>query len=143
MKGLFHFLFKNRPGGVFIPSRPGLSRQEGAFRGRAGLLRASLTMQYSPDLLAAVTLIVGLNVLDAFFTLIVLEEGGSEVNPLVQSALDAWGNRFWIWKFVMVSSNVVLLCLCSHLRYVKAFIVGICLLYTAVVMYQVVFLNLR
>ncbi len=112
-------------------------------QGKAGLLRSSLAVHYSPDLLIALTLISGLNVLDAFFTMIILDQGGREVNPLVQLAMDAWGDRFWIWKFIVVSANIVLLCLCSHLKYVKAFIFGICFLYAAVVMYQILFLNLQ
>ena len=118
-----------------------VEKREG--QGKAGLLRSSLAVQYSPDLLIALTLIVGLNVLDAFFTMIILDQGGSEVNPLVQLAMDAWGERFWFWKFAVVSSNIVLLCLCSHLKYVKAFIFGICFLYIAVVMYQILLLNLQ
>jgi hypothetical protein len=110
-------------------------------RGKAGLMWSSLAVHYSPDLLIALTLILGLNVLDAMFTMIILDQGGREVNPLVQLAMDAWGDRFWIWKFIVVSSNIVLLCLCSHLKYVKASIFGICFIYAAVVMYQILLLN--
>jgi hypothetical protein len=117
--------------------------EDGAFRKKACQLRDTLKVRYSPDLLIAVTLIVGLNVLDAFFTMIILDQGGREFNPLVGAAMEAWGENFWIWKFVMVSSNIVLLCLCSHLRYVKASIFGICFLYTILVMYQIVLLNLQ
>jgi hypothetical protein len=125
-----------------IPGREDLGQPKVTFWGKPGLLRESLKVQYPPDLLIAMTLIVGLNVIDAFFTMIILEQGGREANPVVQLAMDAWGDHFWIWKFVMVSSNIVLLCLCSHLKYVKAMIFGVCCLYTAVVMYQLVLLNL-
>jgi hypothetical protein len=125
-----------------IPGRDDLGQPNGAFRKAFGLLRDSLKVQYPPDLLIAMTLIVGLNVIDALFTMIILEQGGKEGNPLVQLAMDAWGDHFWIWKFVMVSSNIVLLCLCSHMKYVKAMIFGVCCLYAAVVMYQLVLLNL-
>jgi len=116
---------------------------DGAFRKKAGQLRDTLKIRYSPDLLIAVTLIVGLNVLDAFFTMVILDQGGREVNPIVRAAMDTWGEGYWIWKFVIVSSNICLLCLCSHLKYVKASIFGICFLYTALIMYQVVLLNLQ
>jgi len=118
-------------------------QQNGAFRRKAGQLRNTLKVRYSPDLLFAVTLIVGLNVLDAFFTVIILDQGGKEVNPVVRAAIDAWGEHFWIWKFIMVSSNTFLLCLCSHLKYVKASIFGICFLYMALIIYQIVLLNLQ
>jgi hypothetical protein len=126
---------------ISIPGKSAPWQRDGAIRKKVGLLRDRLKVHYGSDLLIAATLIVGLNVLDAFFTMIILDQGGREVNPIVKAAMDAWGERFWIWKFVMVSSNICLLCLCSHLKYVKASIFGICFLYTALIMYQVVLLN--
>ena len=144
MKETIRAFFRNRRSNLF-PIRGDFSpwREDGAFRRKACQLRDTLKIRYSPDLLIAVTLIVGLNVLDAFFTMIILDQGGREINPLVRAAMEAWGENFWIWKFVMVSSNIVLLCLCSHLKYVKASIFVICFLYTAMVMYQIVLLNLQ
>jgi len=136
------FLKNRRRDLLSIPGQSGPWRRDGALRRETGLVRDTLKVQYPPDLLIAMTLIVGLNVIDAFFTMIILEQGGKEGNPFVQLAIDAWGDRFWIWKFVMVSSNIVLLCLCSHMKYVKAMIFGVCCLYAAVVMYQLVLLNL-
>ncbi len=116
---------------------------------RVGFLRGAkifpptlpLDFHYGRDLLLALILTVGLNVLDSLFTMIILEEGGKEVNPIVRAAIAAWGDRFWIWKFALVSVNLVLLCLLSHMRIVRTVIFGICFIYIAVIMYQVALLQ--
>lgn len=87
--------------------------------------------------MALIVLILGLNVLDSAFTLMILECGGRELNPIVQCAIDMYGDHFWIWKFAVVSVNVTVLCLYSKFRYVEKILLGICLLYFAVVCYQV------
>jgi hypothetical protein len=93
--------------------------------------------RYHPRLLFLILLIVGLNILDSLFTLMILECGGHELNPIVQSAIAMYGDHFWIWKFGIVSVNVTVLCLCSKFRYVEKILLGICLVYLTVVLYQV------
>jgi len=104
---------------------------------KASWLRNCLAVRYRPDLLIAMTLISGLNILDYFFTMVILDQGGKEINPFVQSAMETWGDHFWIWKFSIVSLNVILLCLHSKFKYVKKIILGICLVYLATVLYQI------
>ena len=96
---------------------------------------------YSPSLLFFLLLIIGLNVLDSFFTMIILDHGGREVNPIVRAAIDFYGDHFWVWKFAIVSINVVLLCLHSKFRYVQNIICGISFVYLAIVLYQIVLLT--
>ena len=93
--------------------------------------------RYSPSLLFFLLLIVGLNLLDALFTMMILDYGGCEVNPIVRSAIGIYGDRFWVWKFSIVSVNVILLCLHIKFKYVKKIILGICLIYLAIVIYQI------
>ncbi len=96
---------------------------------------------YSPTLLFFLTLLVGLNILDSTFTMIILESGGWEVNPIVRSAIDLYGERFWIWKFGIVSGNVILLCIYSKTRYVRDIIAVICLIYLGIVLYQIMLMT--
>jgi hypothetical protein len=98
---------------------------------------------YSPRLLFFLTLVVGLNVLDSLFTMIILDLGGKEVNPIAYSAFEVYGDHFWIWKFGLVSVGVILLCLCNRLKYLKGVIVGLACLYSIVVAYQIALLNLH
>jgi hypothetical protein len=121
---------------------PGLSRY--TFLGRRRHLRrkeeskqGGYVDKYSPSLLFFLILILGLNVLDALFTIMILEREGWEANPVVRSVMDLHGNQFWIWKFAIVSTCLVMLCLHSKFKRVKAIIIGISAIYTAVILYQI------
>ncbi len=98
---------------------------------------------YSPKLLFILTLLIGLNILDSFFTMMILDLGGEEVNPLIRSAIGVYGDRFWIWKYALVSVCAILLCLCSRVKYIKGVILGLACLYFVVVAYQIALLNLH
>ena len=79
---------------------------------------------------------MGLNILDALFTMMILDLGGWEVNPLVDSVIALWGDRFWIWKFAIVSASLIVLCLHSKFRFVKAVILGVTVIYIGIVLHQ-------
>jgi hypothetical protein len=93
--------------------------------------------RYGPGLLFFLVLILGLNVLDAFLTMTILEDGGWEMNPVVRSAIQLYGDRFWVWKFVTVSVPLILLCLHSKFRLVMPVLLGISAVYVTVVLFQV------
>jgi len=88
-------------------------------------------------LLFLLVLILGLSVLDAILTMMILEGGGWEVNPVVRSAIHLYGDKFWIWKFITVSIPLILLCLHSKFRRVMLVLYGISAIYIAVVLFQV------
>jgi hypothetical protein len=79
---------------------------------------------------------VGLNILDALFTTMILDFGGWEINPLVDSAIKLWGDKFWVWKFAIVSASSVVLCLHSKFRFVMGVILGISVIYIGIVLHQ-------
>ena len=125
---------------------PGLSRY--TFFGRRGNIRrkeeterGGYVDRYSPALFFFLILVLGLNVLDALFTLMILDRHGWEVNPVVRSVIQLHGTQFWIWKFAVVSTCLVMLCLHSKFRRVKAIIVGISTIYVAVILYQIYLLT--
>ena len=93
--------------------------------------------RYGPGLLFLLVLILGLNVLDALLTTMILQDGGWEINPVVRSAIQLYGDRFWVWKFVTVSVPLILLCLHSKFRLVMPVLFGISAIYMAVVLFQV------
>jgi hypothetical protein len=62
--------------------------------------------QYSSLLLFLLISIIGLNVLDALFTLMILDLKGWEANPVVGSVIALYGTKFWIWKFFIVSVSL-------------------------------------
>ena len=93
--------------------------------------------RYGPILLFFLISIAGLNVMDALFTMMILDLKGWEVNPIVRSVIELYGENFWIWKFVIVSSSLVLVCLHSLFRGVKVAVVCIGFIYLGVILYQI------
>ena len=120
---------------------PGLSRytffgRRNTFRRKAEQQRGGYVDRYSSSLLFFLVAIVGLNVLDAFFTMMILDLKGWEANPVVRSVISLYGTKFWIWKFSIVSVSLALLCLHSRFRFVKGMIIAVGCLYVVVVAYQ-------
>ena len=91
---------------------PGLSRY--TFLGRRKMIRRKSDSQrggyidrYSSTLFFFLVTIIGLNVLDALFTLMILDLKGWEANPVVNSVISLYGTKFWVWKFSIVSVSLV------------------------------------
>ena len=121
---------------------PGLSRftlrgQRRAFRRDEDQKTGGYVDRYSSGLLFLLTLVVGLNVLDALFTMMILDDGGQEVNPIIGYVIQLYGDRFWIWKFVIVSIPLTLLCVLSKFRFVMPVILGIISISVLVILYQI------
>jgi len=92
--------------------------------------------RYSSVLLTLLVLIVGFNVLDSLFTMMILDSKGYEVNPIVGAVIDLHGEKFWIWKFGVVSFCLVLLCLHSKFKWTRGVIIVLSSIYLTVVIYQ-------
>jgi hypothetical protein len=118
-------------------SRFSLQGRRKAFRRREDQKSGGYVDRYSPGLLFLLTLVAGLNVLDALFTMMILDSGGWEVNPIVRSIIQIYGDGFWIWKFAIVSIPLVLLCLHSKFRLVIPVILGITAISVMVILYQI------
>ena len=93
--------------------------------------------RYHAGLLFLITLIVGLNVLDALFTMMILDDGGCEMNPVVCSVIQLYSDRFWAWKFAIVSVPLILLCLHSKFRWVITVIIGLSIINIMNIVYQI------
>jgi hypothetical protein len=112
-----------------------------AIRRKDDLAKGGYVDRYSATLFFFLVLIIGLNILDSLFTLMILDAQGWELNPIVRSVIDLYGYEFWIWKFFFVSSCLVLLSPHSKVRRVKVAFVFISLIYLSTVLYQMVLLN--
>ena len=125
---------------------PGLSRftffgRRSTFRRQDDKTKGRYVDRYSPTLFFLLVLIVGLNVLDAVFTMMILDKRGYEANPVVQSVMEILGNKFWMWKFALVAFRLVLLCLHSRFRLVRFVIICLTSIYLLVVAYQILILS--
>jgi len=118
-------------------SRFSLRGRRRAFRRKEDQERGGYVDQYSPGLLFLLTLVAGLNVLDSLFTMMILDDGGWEINPIVRSIIQLYGNGFWIWKFSIVSIPLTLLCLHSKFRLAIPAILGITAISVIVILYQI------
>jgi len=121
---------------------PALSRftlwgRRTTFRRNEDRARGGYVDRYSSGLLFILTMVAGLNILDAWFTMMILENGGWEINPVLRSVIELYGNRFWVWKYAIVSFPLVLLCLHSKFRLVIPIILGISVINIVVILYQI------
>jgi len=108
------------------------------FRRKVDQQRSGYIDQYSTKIFFFLVLIAGLNLLDAFFTMMILDLGGWEVNPIVASVITLCGEKFWVWKFGIVSASLIILCLHSKFKLVEAVILGTTVLYIGILVHQVV-----
>jgi len=121
---------------------PGISRfalwgRRRTFRRKEDQEKGGYIDYYHSGLLILLTLAVGLTVLDAFFTMIILDDGGWEINPVVRSVIQLYGHKFWIWKFLIVSISLTLLCIHSKFRFVTPVILGVITVSVLVILYQI------
>ncbi len=93
--------------------------------------------RYSPTLLFFLLLILGLNILDSFFTMMIMDLGGVELNPMVRFFMKIHGDKFWIWKFVIVASCLVTLCLHRGFKLIRTIVILISAVYLLIVVYQI------
>jgi hypothetical protein len=108
--------------------RRGIDRQKGGYVDR-----------YSTGMFIVLIIIIVSNVFDSLLTMAILNRGGEEVNPIVSWAIEAYGNKFWIWKFLITSFCLTLLCLHSQIGRFKAFhaTIAISFIYVIVLLYQI------
>lgn len=73
---------------------------------------------HGPRILVLVLAIIGLNVADAWFTLLFLSHGGRELNPFVQMVLDLDGHPLpFLWcKTVGIGLACAFLTMTKHFR---------------------------
>jgi hypothetical protein len=108
------------------------------FRRKSDQQRGGYVDHYNGLLFLFLISAVTLNILDALITIMILDLGGWEVNPIVRSAIEVYGDKFWVWKFVIVSACAVFLCLHCKFRRAKPIIVSLNIYYIFVVFFNVV-----
>ena len=124
-----------------IKPTPALSRftlwgRRRTFRRKSDQQKGGYVDHYDALLFFFIISVVALNVLDAFITIVSLDLGGWEVNPIVRWAIEAHGDKFWIWKFAIVSASLVFLCLHCKFRRARLSIVSLNIYYLFVVFFN-------
>jgi len=106
-------------------------------RRKADRERGGYVDRYSNIFFLLLVLILGLNILDSLFTMMIIDLGGQEFNPLVSAFMKLHGDRFWIWRFVIASIALILLYLHRGYIMVRRMIIAIGLIYIVIVSYQI------
>ena len=92
--------------------------------------------RYEAWLVGALVAISALCALDAVFTLLYIQKGGSEANPVMAVVIE-WGPLpFLVIKCVVTNLGLVILCLHKNFRYVKAVICWLLAIYSALLVYH-------
>lgn len=112
-----------------------------SFRRREDRFRGGYVDRYGHRLFTVLLWIVVLNIFDALFTHMILDCGGTELNPVADWAITAFGNHFIVWKLAVIGCGLLLLCLHSKFRIAKAVIAMAVILYSGVVFYQIVLMS--
>ena len=111
------------------------------FRRREDRLRGGYVDRYGHRLFTVLLWIVVLNIFDALFTHMILDCGGTELNPVADWAIATFGNHFIVWKLGVIGCGLLLLCLHSKFLIAKAVIAMAVILYSGVVFYQIVLMS--
>jgi Domain of unknown function (DUF5658) len=103
---------------------------------RASSSADTFTDLYSPAVLAVLLGICALNLLDAFFTLVYLQRGGSEANPIADAMLRKSPTFFVFWKTFVLGNALAILCLHKNFRRARAGIVVGAGIYVLLILYH-------
>ncbi len=88
--------------------------------------------RYSHNLLLTLLIIVLLSIFDAYFTIMHVERGAREINPLMDFLIGYGDLYFFVAKYTLTALGVFLLCLYKNLLLVRILIGLVMLLYLTV-----------
>jgi hypothetical protein len=111
------------------------------FRRREDRLRGGYVDRYGHRLFTVLIGIVVLNIFDAMFTHMILDSGGTELNPVAGWAITLFGHHFIVWKLAVIGLGLLVLCLHSKFRVARAAIAIAAALYSGIVLYQMVLIS--
>jgi len=106
------------------------------FRRKSDQEKGGYVDRYSRIVFFLMVLILGLNILDSLFTMMILDLGGQEFNPFVRSFIELHGDMFWIWRFFIVSVALIILYLHRGFIMIRRMVIAVGLVYIVVVIYQ-------
>jgi Domain of unknown function (DUF5658) len=106
-----------------------------AFR-RDGEREGSFVDLYSTRLFLIVMWVALMNVADSFFTLIHLQHGGSEANPIAAVLLLTGRTNFVFWKSALIAAALLVLCIHKNFSVARYGLWAAALCYTLLLGYH-------
>jgi hypothetical protein len=70
--------------------------------------------RYGHGLLIPLFLILLLSILDAYFTILLIERGAQEINPLMNFLIEQGYMRFFLVKYLLTALAVLVFCVCKN-----------------------------
>jgi hypothetical protein len=125
-----------------ILSRYTITGRRSRLRRKADQDKGGYIDRYGNGLFLWVLLLFALNIFDAAFTRIILACGGHEVNPFMHWLIETCGDQFIPWKCAIISGSIVILCLHSKFQSVKPVFYLCTVLYSVVVIYQMILISI-
>jgi len=89
-----------------------------------------LQRKYSLRRALVILSILCLSLADAFFTLVLLEKGGIELNPVMASAIERGVVPFILSKHLLTSFGLLVLCVFGYKKLAKSALVSLLLFYS-------------
>jgi hypothetical protein len=111
--------------------------QRRGFRRESDREKGGYTDRYSLRLFFLFISILCLNIVDVFLTNTIVNRKGWKLNPMIRSVMEINGERFWIWKFAIISVALIFLCLHINFKPVKTIIVVLSSIYFLIILYQI------
>jgi hypothetical protein len=94
--------------------------------------------RYPIGIAVSLIVIALLCALDAVFTLLYLQKGGGELNPLMDTLIQGAGpTQFLVLKCIVTNVGLVILCLHKNFRFVRAVIGVLLTIYAALFAYHI------
>jgi len=107
------------------------------FRRKSDREKGGYIDRYSSKLFLLFFSILCLNIVDVSLTHTITYQKGWKLNPMIRFVMEMSGERFWIWKFVIISIVLILLCLHINFKPVKTITVSLSSIYFLIILYQV------
>jgi hypothetical protein len=114
----------------------GNGRRRGARRGDE--VEGSFVDLYSSGMLAAVLWVALMNAADSFFTIVHLQSGGQEVNPIAGALLVTGRAQFVLIKSAIISVALLVLCLHKNFHLARLGLWVAAVAYTCLLAYHLV-----
>jgi hypothetical protein len=124
-----------------ILSRYTIIGRRSTFRRKKDQEKGGYIDRYGHGLFIWVLLFFVLNIFDAAFTRIILDCGGHELNPFIHWLIQICGDHFISWKLVIISGSIIILCLHSKFHITKPVFYFSTVIYSVVVIYQMILIS--
>ncbi|MEW6570900.1 MAG: DUF5658 family protein [Nitrospirota bacterium] len=94
--------------------------------------------RYSAKLFVVLLFLLVLSLLDAFFTLLLMQERNViEINPFMATLLQSGVTPFIVIKFMITSIALFVFCLCKNFVVTRVFLGLVIFVYLTVILYEV------